>query len=287
MKNKIKRYVDNLFSDIHDTKQLRELKEEVSANLLDKINDFITSGDNEQEAFNKAVSSLGDMSELVESLRKASEVKIVEGIDHHRFIDKKHVIGYVTASAILLLGIMLTGIIYFKTKELLTTTGTLMPFLIISVVLFMYFGLTQETQHEYGMNSKRALAYSLATGLLLFGAFESGFVYFKGQEIYAVLATLMPFMLPSVICYIYLGLTEKSRVKMDSEWRKQWVSYYSNPQSMMLRGNISGALWIFSIAIFFIIGLTLGWKYSWIVFIVAIGFEVLIEAFFRGNRKVS
>lgn len=80
MKDKIKKYVDNLFLDIYDTKQLGELKEEISANLLEKINDLVANGNSEEEAFKKAVSSLGDMDELVENLKKASMEKFEEDI---------------------------------------------------------------------------------------------------------------------------------------------------------------------------------------------------------------
>lgn len=284
MKNKIKNYVDDLFADIYETKQLRELKEEVSANLLEKINDYIADGCNTDEAFNKAVASLGNMNELVDSLKKASEEKIAEDIYQSQPIDKMHVIGYVTASAILLIGIMTAGIVYLQNKVLLNTVVTLMPFFTISVVLFVYFGLTQETNEDYGMNSKRAMAYSLATALLLFGVFTTGFLYFKGNPLYEVVAALMPFIIPSAVIYIYLGLTEKSRRKMDANWQKQWIQYYSNPKSMALRGNLSGALWIFTIAVIFLVGFTIGWKFSWIVFIVAVGCEVLIEAYFTSKK---
>lgn len=226
------------------------------------------------------------MSELVECFKKTSEVKFEEDIFKTQRLDRKHVLGYVVAFAILLFGIMSAGIDYLKMKDLLATAGTLMPFIIISVPLFIYFALTQETIHEYGMNGKRAIAYSLATALLLFGGFETAFIYFKGNELFKVLATSMPFIMPSVIVFIYLGLTEKSRSKMNLQWQKQWIEYYySDPKSMMLRGNISGALWMFAIAGFFLIGLTWGWKYSWIVFIIATGFEVLIEASFTTKRK--
>ena len=180
---------------------------------------------------------------------------------------------------------MTSGIVYLQDKNLLNTTGALMPFFITATALFVYFGLTQETPQDYGMNSKRAMAYSVATLVMLVGIFVAGCVYFSGKELFVVLATLMPFILPSVVIFIYLGLTEKSRGKMDAAWQKQWVENYSNPQTMMLRGNISGALWIFSFAAFFLIGLTIGWKFSWIVFIFAVGFEVLIEAYFSANGK--
>jgi hypothetical protein len=286
MKNKVKKYVDNLFSDIHDTKQLKELKEEVSANLLEKVNDFIINGNSEDDAFNKAVSSLGDMSELVESLKKVSYVKVQENNLETPTLDKKRVIGYVIASAILLFGIMTAGINYLVNNDLVGTTGTLMPFTMVAVGLFVYLGLTQETKHDYGMNNKRALAYTLASLILLFGLFVSGLEYFQGLELYAVLSSFMVFTIPSIMIFIYLGLTEKSRRKMDSDWQKQWVDYYSDPRDMMLRGNISGALWIFAIAAFLLVGFTLGWWYSLIVFIVTVGCEVLIEIFFASRRKV-
>ncbi|MBE6044287.1 MAG: hypothetical protein E7216_08660 [Clostridium thermopalmarium] len=284
MKERIKKYVDNLFADIYDTKQLSELKEEISANLLEKINDLRASGMKEDEAFNEAVSSLGNMDELVENLKKASKEKFEDDFFNTTPLDKKHIIAYIVATAALLFGAITAGIVYLQNKNMMATLGTLMPFTMVSILLFMYFGLTQETKYSYGMRPRRALLYCLATELLLFGAFSTGFVYFSGQELFSVLATSMPFLITSVILFIYLGLTEKNRRKMDESWQKQWIQYYSDPKSMMVRGNISGAIWIFGIAAFFLIGFTIGWKFSWIVFIVATGCEVLVEGFFMTKR---
>jgi uncharacterized membrane protein YbhN (UPF0104 family) len=135
------------------------------------------------------------------------------------------------------------------------------------------------------MSNKRAFSYSIAAEVLLFGIFATGIVYYAGQKPFIVLSTFMPFAIASAIVFIYLGLTEKSRRKMDSEWEKHWVEYYSNPQTATLRGSISGALWIFAIAAFFLVAFNLGWKYSWIVFVIATGVELLIEAFFSLKRK--
>ncbi|MGE5508021.1 MAG: hypothetical protein ACM3RP_06025 [Chitinophagales bacterium] len=56
-------------------------------------------------------------------------------------------------------------------------------------------------------------------------------------------------------------------------------------QFMMIRGGISGALWLFSIAIFLLVGLRGGWRYSWVVFIFACGIEALIEAVLAFRRR--
>lgn len=282
MKNKIKKYVDHLFDNINETKQLRELKEEISTNLLDKINDLIANGCNPDQAFQQAVADLGDMNELVESLEKASEAKANGDMFP---LDKKHIFGYLTASAVVLIGIMVGGIVYLQQKDLLAAVTYLLPFLLISAPIYIYFGLTQETDTDYGMSHKRSLSYSLASEVLLLGIFASGIEYFQKQSLVVVFATLMPFVIVSAIIFTYLGLTEKSRRKMDSVWAKQWVDYYSNPETSMVRGAISGALWIFSIGAFFFLGFFWSWKFSWIVFVIAIGCEPLIEAFFAAKGK--
>lgn len=287
MKEKIRKYVDGLFAGIYDTKQLRELKEEVCANLLEKINDYIAGGSSEENAIKKAKAELGDMNELIDSLKKVSIEKMEGNEMNDLGLDRKHILGYVIASAILLFGIMAAGLIYLQNKNISNTISILMPFFIGSTAIYVYFGLTQESPQDYGMSSKRAMAYSLATTIILFGVFAAGYMYFTDNKLFVVVATLMPFLLASTIIYIYLGLTEKSRKKMDSVWQKQWVENYSNPNTLLIRGNLSGALWILSIAAFFFIGFNIGWKYSWIVFVIAVCCELLIEAYFatRGKKQ--
>lgn len=288
MKRKIEKYLDNLFDDIYETNQLRELKEEMASNLLEKINDFIAGGDSEEEAFKKGISSLGNMNELVDNLKKASQTKVQqENLLKSKTLDKKHVLGYVAATAIILCGLMVAGIVYLQMENLLITAGVVVPFLIVSSALFVYFGLTQETICNYGMQDKRAVAYSLATGGTLAGILIAAILYFNGNEPLVVLSVFILFFSPSVIAFIYLGLTEKSRKKtkeMDLEWQKQWLEYYSNPQSQMVRSTLSGALWIFTTGIF-LVGLFLGWWFSWVVFIFAAGFQLLIEAYYQSKKR--
>ena len=285
MKDKIQKYVDDLFDEVYETQPLRELKEEMNANLLEKVQDLIAKGNREEAAFQKAVSSLGDMSELVESLKKAALRK--NNADSYRTfpLAKKQVAGYACAAAVFLVGAMSGGLVYLQHKELLPAVVFFLPFILISAPLFAYFGLIQETRHHYGMNSKRAVAYSAAGEALLIGVAISGLLYLQHREALIVFGTLMPFGIVSAIAFMYLGLTEKKRRKLGPGWDKQWIEYYSNPRSAMLMGGISGALWILSIAVFFIVGFTLGWKYSWIVFLFAIGLEAILGAFFAAGKR--
>lgn len=284
MKDKIKKYVDGLFTDIYETQALRELKEEISANLLEKTNDLVAGGASETVAFQKAVADLGDMSELVGSLKKASNGKQNE--DFRTFpLTKKQVLGYVVGSAIFLFGLMVGGIIYLRGRDPLLTLECWMPFILVAAPIFTYFGLNQETRHHYGMNPKRALSYCVAGEILLLGIFTGGILYFQGKELLVVGSTLAPFVIVSAIAFLFLGLTEKKRRKMGQGWEKEWIEYYSNPQNMMVYGSISGALWIFAIAAFVVLGFTWSWKYSWVVFVLAIGIDGILAAIFAAKRK--
>ena len=70
MYEKFRKKVDELFENAPETNRARELKEELLANLMDKYNDLIASGKSEEEAFNIAISGIGDVDELIRGLKE-------------------------------------------------------------------------------------------------------------------------------------------------------------------------------------------------------------------------
>ncbi|MGE5485371.1 MAG: hypothetical protein ACM3X4_10175 [Ignavibacteriales bacterium] len=91
------------------------------------------------------------------------------------------------------------------------------------------------------------------------------------------------------MAFTYLALTETNREK---EWARQltdrWAAECEQSltfQHSTVRLGLSGALWLFSIAIFLIIGLKGGWRYAWIVFIFACGVEALLSVAFAARVK--
>ncbi len=67
--NKIKNYVDVLFSDIPRTNKAIEMKEEILANLNDKFEDLIKEGKSETQAYSIAVSGMGDIDEMLNEIK--------------------------------------------------------------------------------------------------------------------------------------------------------------------------------------------------------------------------
>ena len=68
MNNKLKDYIDALFASAPKTMQTQELKEEMLQNLTDKYNDLIAEGKSEEQAYRIAISSIGDVSALIEGI---------------------------------------------------------------------------------------------------------------------------------------------------------------------------------------------------------------------------
>ena len=70
MKNRLREHIETVFADAPNTEKARELKEEIYRNLCDRYDDLISEGKSEGAAFGLAVSGLGDMSEVIDSLRE-------------------------------------------------------------------------------------------------------------------------------------------------------------------------------------------------------------------------
>ncbi|MFT8312908.1 MAG: permease prefix domain 1-containing protein [Clostridium sp.] len=70
MYEKFRKKVDELFENAPETNRARELKEELLANLMDKYNDLVATGKSEEEAFNIAISGIGDVDELIRGLKE-------------------------------------------------------------------------------------------------------------------------------------------------------------------------------------------------------------------------
>ena len=68
MNNKLKSYVNGLFADCPKTKKSQELKEEILSNLLEHFNEAIKNGYTENEAYTEAISKLGNIDELLQSI---------------------------------------------------------------------------------------------------------------------------------------------------------------------------------------------------------------------------
>ncbi|MBE6557564.1 MAG: hypothetical protein E7661_00895 [Ruminococcaceae bacterium] len=70
MKTKLKDYIDTIFADAPQSYRAYELKEEMYTDLCEKYDDLIAEGKTPAAAYHAVISGVGDISELIEELRR-------------------------------------------------------------------------------------------------------------------------------------------------------------------------------------------------------------------------
>jgi hypothetical protein len=212
---------------------------------------------------------------------------------------------YVVFGALALFGIVAGFVTYFATRIELDTAlnltsafGALMPFIVAAVAGFTYLGLTQETASAYPLSKKRATWYTIAAGLIAFGIGAMPVTYFSSKfagtsfEVLTTIAILIPFVLPGGGIVAFLVLTEKDRLKpwareLHAGAMKREMELWSDPATAARFGMFSGAIWIFAIGLFLLLGFTRGFKFSWLVFIFAVAIQLLVQGIMSSGDSVS
>jgi BTB/POZ domain-containing protein KCTD9 len=67
-REKIKSYLDEVFKPYENSKIVQELKEELLTDLVEKYDDLINDGYGQENSYQKTVNSIGDISEIIESI---------------------------------------------------------------------------------------------------------------------------------------------------------------------------------------------------------------------------
>ena len=306
-----KELVDSLFTGYEQTPATADFKEELLGNLNAKIESLTKKGMDKQAAFEKASAELGDISALADdlSLKKRKEVFEEAYMDIRNYMPVGRVIAYIIFSMAALFGIITAGIAYFATRgempaglSLVSSFGTLIPFFTAAAAGFTFLGITQETASAYPLKKKRALWYTLAAGLIAFGittapvtlfsiSYGAAMPEFPGLppglgsghlEIAGALGVLLVFTLPGAALLAFLVLTEKDQLK---PWAKEFRSgtvkremkMWNDPAAAARFGLFSGAIWIFAIGLFIMLGFIIGFKFSWLAFIFAAAIQLVVQ----------
>ncbi len=209
--DKVREYVDDLFSDVGESQQLFDLKEELIINMEEKIADYQSKSMDEEQAFKEAVISMGDLSGLIDDMREIGKDKARQEI-YTSMKQRISTAGIISGVLLILFGIFTSAIIYLMEETATTVTGNGI-FIVAGVALLIYSLLTRETDKKYAMNKIRAGFYALSIGLIIFGVFTATITYFEGVENFVPVASLMVFFLPGVGLFLYLRLTESGRRK--------------------------------------------------------------------------
>lgn len=136
IENKLQHYLTVLFANIPKSRKASELKQELLSNMLERYNDYISEGKNEDEAYKLTIESIGNTDELLSSITpdenlqnkinsykqmKARNIAIGVGL---YFIAVASLIGIAGLSEVLGKNEELGGIIGFLTMFVLCAIAT-------------------------------------------------------------------------------------------------------------------------------------------------------------------
>ncbi|MDR0599458.1 MAG: permease prefix domain 1-containing protein [Treponema sp.] len=310
-------FVNSLFKDYEETPGLRDFMEELRSNLDARTASLIKKGMTEEAALAKAQRELGDISVLAEelSLKRRREVYLDAYLGIRRYLTPRRVAAYVLCGAVFLGGILLALISYlagggsfqpYGEMEALTGgLGTLLGPLTLSVMGFTFLGVSQENAVCYPLRPKRALAYALGAGLAAFGIVLSPLTFCAvsrdqaalppgswvppSDPLMSALAVLLPFLITGLGLIAFLFLTEKRRLKpwaaahFRGETPNPGDPWRDDP-GMLQFGLFSGAIWIFALGLFFLLGFVFGFRYSWPVFIFAVAAQLVLQGVMSGTE---
>ena len=130
MENKLRDYIEDLFKDAPKTRKAYELKEEMIANLIEKYRDLIAEGKNEEAAYNIAVSSIGDISELIDSLRESSVLTMDDPKERRKS-------ALIVSAAVMLYILSLVVLIFIEEVLRVDNLGIIAMFLFVAVATGM------------------------------------------------------------------------------------------------------------------------------------------------------
>ncbi|MCC0646694.1 TMEM198/TM7SF3 family protein [Clostridioides sp. ZZV15-6598] len=140
MLDKIHDYIEQSFTEVKETRKVKELKDELFENLKEKYNDQIQNGKSKQEAYNSVISGIGDLSELIESVKEPYFMSS-ELIEER----KKRALRVSIAIALFIISPFLTAVL-IVTFGVQPTLASLPMFLLIAVGtgLLVYNGMTKQ-----------------------------------------------------------------------------------------------------------------------------------------------
>ena len=75
MREELRIYIENLFTQLLKTGRIKELKDELLSNVTEKYNDLLAQGRSEQEAYNTAIASIGDVNALLKGLELSAQME--------------------------------------------------------------------------------------------------------------------------------------------------------------------------------------------------------------------
>ncbi|MFE5334291.1 permease prefix domain 1-containing protein [Isoptericola sp. NPDC056573] len=293
----VHRLLDDAFAGVEPSPEVQDLKEEIRANLEARAAELQAEGASPDDAARRAFDELGDVRAIVADAQ--ADVAAQTGGTPRTLLQEafavarqqrvrpkpRFVLGVVLASLVL---VALVALCVLAALDVLALPGLAVAALLLTASSAAGFvvgsSLSQETTTNHPVPSRRAGGYYLATGLAVFGLLLAGFTLLGEFEAWAYVVAA-GFLVVGGVLFTMLGVTQTNR-------KKAWVRdvarahagghhydrFEHDPAAAARFGVYTVAIWLMAFVVFVVLGLTVGWAWSWLTFVVALAVMMLVLA---------
>ena len=174
MQEKIKQHLDELFADAPKTRKAMELKEEMTRNTIDKYQDLISEGYQEDAAYQNVIGSIGDVTELFGDLEEKNLLTLSEADRRKKALLTAIAVGLYIFAGVVLFGTTLLADYYAINNTLALVLAGLVcipPTCMLVYASYMYPDYTkreesvveQYKESRYSGNREKAVMTSISS----------------------------------------------------------------------------------------------------------------------------
>ncbi|MBX6751306.1 MAG: hypothetical protein IRY85_16855 [Micromonosporaceae bacterium] len=289
----IHRLLDEAFVGIEVTPEVQDLKEEMRANLVARVEELQASGVAPGEAARRAIAELGDVRAIVdETVRVAGDAPSWQ---RHRvrprpaYVMRTVLVALVAAAALGFVVLRLAGLVGAEDQSTLDVAAAIAVAALAGGFL-VGDGLRQETTTNHPVSRRRAVGYGVATtaGLVGLGS-VAGYVLDRALA-WPIAGVVL--LVVSIVIFTYLGTTQTNRhkpwvVREMARHERAADRFERDPAAAARFGIYTVAIWIVALAAFVVVGFTVGWAWSLLALLggVVVMMLTLARMLFGGDAR--
>lgn len=266
----IHRLLDEAFAGIEVTPEVQDLKEEMRANLVARVEELRSGGVEPAEAARRAIAELGDIRSIVDDTVRV--IGPAPPWQRHRVRPRP---AYVLRTVL----VAIAGIAALGVGVLLVTNGLgpgARPGLDIAATVAVMAlaggflvgdALRQETTTNHPVSRRRAVGYATATALGLAGlGSAAGYLPDRAMAWLVAGAVLI---VSAIAMFTYLAATQTNRHKpwvlqVQARHEQAGDRFERDPAAAARFGLYTVSIWLVAFAAFVLVGFTVGWVWSWL-----------------------
>lgn len=286
MNTDIHRLLDEAFQGIDMTPDAQDLKEEVRANLVARVDELESAGVAPADAARQAIAELGDVRALLDESPDASPRAPA---NDYAALQQRHrvrpqpgfVVRIVAWSAVAVAAITLgllgaVGVLPIPVGAQIGIFGLAST----ALALIVSDSLSQETTTNHPMPQNRAASYALATFLGAYGLGFTGLVISGALPVWGVVFAALG-VIASIVLFAFLGATQTNRHKA---WTREALRneppnrFEREPETAARFGVYTAVIWLVTFAVIAVLVFTVGWWWAPIAFVAGFALMMLVLA---------